>query len=441
MRLFAIAIVVLLGVSAYAGRLQCNATDRMGRPSEESVGMREWVLLMFLAGFTPPAVSENAVPLVKVTVDQLEQAVTASHGKPDADVAEQLMNMELIERLNTAKLQHLEADLPGSKAQEALMALADRSAFLNPPDAEVAATPPPDPAALRKMMALIVNYVNTTARQLPNLIATRSTTGFEDRPQEDVKEATGLMTLIYLPLHVVAKSSVEVTYRDRQEVVDAKAVKAQKHGPQISGLVTSGEFGPILSRSVADAIQGKITWGHWESGPGGTEAVFHYAVPNEKSHYEVQFCCVANGFNSDGTPNLQVFSERASYHGEIAFDPATGTILRITMEAEMQPGELVSKAAMLIEYGPVEIGGKSYTCPAKSVSILLAHTAQQKGMFSRANLQGSAKTFLNDVAFGQYRRFGSETRILTGDVLGSNQPAGAGSADAPYSAPTRAPTH
>ena len=258
MRLFAIAIVVLLGVSAYAGRLQYNATDRMGRPSEESVGMREWVLLMFLAGFTPPAVSENAVPLVKVTVDQLEQAVTASHGKADADVAEQLMNMELIERLNTAKLQHLEADLPGSKAQEALMALADRSAFLNPPDAEVAATPPPDPAALRKMMALIVNYVNTTARQLPNLIATRSTTGFEDRPQEDVQEATGLMTLIYLPLHVVAKSSVEVTYRDRQEVVDAKAVKAQKHGPQISGLVTSGQWRMRSRAKLHGAIGNRV---------------------------------------------------------------------------------------------------------------------------------------------------------------------------------------
>src|ERR1035438_4822352 len=93
---------------------------------------------------------------------------------------------------------------------------------------------------------------------------------------------------------------------------------------------------------------------------------------SEKSHYEVQFCCVANGFNSDGTPNLQVFSERASYHGEIAFDPATGTILRITMEAEMQPGELVSKAAMLIEYGPVEIGGKSYT-DRKSTRLNSSH--------------------------------------------------------------------
>ncbi|MGA8727491.1 MAG: hypothetical protein WB608_01980 [Terracidiphilus sp.] len=105
--------------------------------------MREWVLLMFLAGVTPPAVAENAVPPAKVTVDQLEQALAASHGQTDADVAKQLMNMKLTERLNTAKLQHLEADLPGSKAQEALMALADSSAFLDPPPAE--SPPPPRP--------------------------------------------------------------------------------------------------------------------------------------------------------------------------------------------------------------------------------------------------------------------------------------------------------
>ena len=403
--------------------------------------MRQCVPLLFLAGFVLSAAGEDAVPRAKVTVDQLEQAVVASQGKPDADVARQLLNMELAERLSTAKLARLEAELPGSKAQEALLAVADSSAFLDPPAAEIPANPPPDATALRKMMTLVVDYVNTTARQLPNLIATRSTTGFEDRPQEDVQEATGLMTLSYLPLHVVGKSSVEVTYRDRQEVVDAKAEKALERAPQIHGLVTSGEFGPILSRSVADAIQGKITWGRWETGPGGTEAVFHYAVPTEKSHYNVQFCCVANGFNSDGMANLQVFNERAGYHGEIAFDPATGTILRIAMEAEMQPGELVTNAAMLVEYGPVDIGGKSYTCPAKSVSILLAHTAQQKGMYSGEHLQGSTKTFLNDVAFGQHRRFGSEMRILTVGGPGANEPAGPASADAPYSAPARAPSH
>jgi hypothetical protein len=138
---------------------------------------------------------------------------------------------------------------------------------------------------------------------------------------------------------------------------------------------------------------------------------------------------------------LRVFNASASYHGEIAFDPANGAILRITMEAEMPQGELVSKAGMMVEYGPVEIGGKSYICPVKSVSVLQAHTTQNQGAYSRSNYKGPAKTFLNDVTFGQYRRFGSETRILTGDSLAPTMPSGPASADAPYSPPSRAPTH
>jgi hypothetical protein len=102
---------------------------------------------------------------------------------------------------------------------------------------------------------------------------------------------------------------------------------------------------------------------------------------------------------------------------------------------------LVTKAAMLVEYGPMEIAGKNYVCPTKSVSILMAHTGQQSGMISKEHYKGSAKTYLNDVAFGQYRRFGSETRILAGGDGDSSQPRGPSSADAPYSPSSRAVTH
>jgi len=50
------------------------------------------------------------------------------------------------------------------------------------------------------------------------------------------------------------------------------------------------------------------------------------------------------------------------------------------------------------------------------VSLLQAHVGQQNPMFAKSNYRGPAKTFLNDVQFKQYRRFGSETRILTSDV-------------------------
>ena len=78
----------------------------------------------------------------------------------------------------------------------------------------------------------------------------------------------------------------------------------------------------------------------------------------------------------------------------------------------MPPKGLVSNAGIAIEYAPVEIGGRNYICPSKSVSLLRAHTIVPQGAYSRANYQGPAKTYLNEVEFTQYRRFGSETRIL-----------------------------
>jgi hypothetical protein len=373
--------------------------------------MSRFFLAMMLAALALPAVAAKfAAPKSngpeKVTVDQLEQALSVVHGKSDAEMAQALSALELTERLSAARLAHLEADLPGEKTREALLILADQSAFLLPPDDELVHDPTPDAGATRQMLVQIVSYVNTTVRQLPNLMAERDTIGFEDRPQEDIQEATDVVSVSYLPLHAVGKSSLAVTYRDRKEVVDGVATKALKHEGKVGGLVTSGEFGPILSTVLADALKGKITWARWEQGQSRRLAVFHYSVPDEKSNYYVKFCC---------DTDASVFNERASYHGEITFDPADGSILRLTLEAEMPPKGLVPHAGIAIEYSSVEIGGKGYTCPAKSVSLLQAHTALPQGAFSRSNYQGAPKTFLNDVEFRDYRRFGSETRILASD--------------------------
>jgi hypothetical protein len=375
--------------------------------------MRPFALVVFLvvSVFSVSAAPKTPGP-EKITVSQLHKSMAAAPGEPDADLAQQLSNFELTERLSPALLAQLDASAPGDKSRQALLLLADKAAFLDPPAPEIPADPNPDPTATRQMLVKIVNYVNTTLRQLPNLIASRETTGFEDRPQEDALEATGIVSYSYQPLHFVGKSLAAVTYRDRKEVVEAAIAKPAKQGPKVGGLTTTGEFGPILSTTLADALKGKIIWARWEQSASGKVAVFHYAVPNEKSNYRVQFCCVLNGFNSDSTPDLQIFDEKSSYHGEIAFDPADGTILRVTLQAELPPHELVSNAGLMVEYAPVEIAGKSYVCPARSVSVLAAHTAQPHGMYSKANYQGPTKTFMNDVVFGQYRRFGSEARIV-----------------------------
>ena len=248
----------------------------------------------------------------KLNVAQLDQMLAAAHAETDADLAEQLSSLELTERLGTRQLTRLTGTLPGEKSHDALLLLADKSAFLPPPPGDVPSDPAPDPASTRQMLVKMVNYVNTTLRQLPNLIAARDTTGFEDRPQEDALEATGIVSYSYQPLHFAGESIDSVTFRDRKEVVDTNLRASTKRGSKVGGLSTSGEFGPILSTVLGDALKGKISWDRWERGATRTLAVFHYEVPEGKSNYRVRFCCIVDGLNQDGTPNQRPFA-RASF--------------------------------------------------------------------------------------------------------------------------------
>ena len=113
--------------------------------------MRKSILLVLAAGLV---VSAAAQPSTSISVEELERALAASEDahQADADVARQLSGMELTERLSTAKLARLKAGLPGEKSEQALVALADSSVFLDPPAAEIPANPTPDPAALRQML-------------------------------------------------------------------------------------------------------------------------------------------------------------------------------------------------------------------------------------------------------------------------------------------------
>src|ERR1035437_837759 len=373
--------------------------------------MRKLVLLLLLTGTALSAFAAR-----RVTVEQLERLLAAAHGKPDAKVAQQLSNLELTERLSAASLSRWEADLPGPESRRSLVVLADVSAFLDPPAADIPATATPDRAAQKKMLALTVDYAAKIISKLPNFFATRDTIFFEDTPQS---YRADMSAIPYQPLHPVGRSSDTVLYRDGREVVDAGAAKQKKHEPGERGLTTSGVFGPILGTVLVDAAQGKLSWGYWEQGAAGPVAVYRFVIPRDKSHYQVKYCCVSQG-NGDA-----IFRQYSGYHGEIDVDPANGAILRLALQADLEPSDPLLRSDILVEYGPVEVGGKTYVCPVKSVSMTVAPShsngpADQRyygelldkdNYADREHLQ----TMLNDVAFVQYQIGRASCRILTGE--------------------------
>jgi hypothetical protein len=115
------------------------------------------------------------------------------------------------------------------------------------------------------------------------------------------------------------------------------------------------------------------------------------------------------------------------YLGELAIDPGTGAILRLTMEAELgwirepnlNPVLPAKGAAMMVEYGPVEIGGRKYVCPLRSVVIMRVRTVSTLTIWGQTfDIYGPYETLLNDIVYTDYHKFGSEARMLPGfDVV------------------------
>ncbi len=388
--------------------------------------MGKRVLWLLVFGFALPSLAADQATSSRLSVEQLERVLTAARGKRDGEVAKQLCAIELTQRLSSTKLTQLSAGLPGEKSQQALLALADVSAFLAPPPGEIPATAVPDSAAQRQMLARTVGYLARTLPLLPNLFATRDIIRFESRPLAPDNDLA-----VDESWRAAGRSAVTVFYRDGHEYVDAGATKNAKAQAPDRGLATWGEFGPILGTVVIDAAQNRLTWSHWELSAAGPQAVFHYVVPVERSHYEVRFCCVTQHYGLETNYLIQ----RVGYHGEITVDPDSGTILRLTAIADPAAGSTIAEASLLVEYGPVDVGGKIYFCPVRGIALALSPDlkslsstlSQLSATPASGKLPPLQKTnvttlatspqqyLLNDISFRQFHLFRSSSRIVSGN--------------------------
>jgi hypothetical protein len=343
----------------------------------------------------------------QVTVAQLERRLAELKAKPDGDAALAIGELQLTERLSEDRLKTLDKELPGEKSRAILLAVADESGLMPPPAAEIPDRLAPDIAEQKRILALTVEYVKDTIPRLPNFLASRVTERFEDTPQ--------ILTVYerspYRPLHSLGTDTAAVTYRNGLETVSATGQPTTQKPHE--GLNSWGAFGPVLGVVLLDAARSHMEWGRWEQVPDGFLAVFRYSVPKANSHYEVNYCCmpeVTDQINHKALP----FRQTPAYHGEIAVDPATGAILRLIVQADMKDSDPVVKADILVEYGKVEIGGKTYVCPVHSVSASLAQSLWTPPGYQSPNpyLLRPLKTSVSDIVFRDYHVFRAEARVV-----------------------------
>jgi hypothetical protein len=351
--------------------------------------------------------SDQPDPAIRrVTVAQLEQLLDAVHSQGDGEVARRLSSLELTQRLSDKRLASWTGALHGKKTQQALKILADASAFMPPPPAEISADAPPDAVAQLRMLSSAADYLRKTIPKLPNFFASRTTVQYEETAQ-----FYGASSKVdYEPLHATENFKETVLYRNGREVADSGTTKRKKRRAQDPYLITYGTFGPVLG-FVRDAIAvpSDLTWSRWERGPNGTVAVFRYAVPRKRSRYRIRGCCLPGG---EGKYDFQVF---AGYHGEITLDPASGAILRLEAEGDMEGFLPVDRSDIMITYGPVDIGGKSFICPLRSIGMMRARSVTTKMEWDEGfKTWGPYLTTLNDIQYEDYHMFRGESRLMPG---------------------------
>jgi len=340
----------------------------------------------------------------RVTVAEIEQ--TLKRGGADRELAAELSGLEATERVSRARLAVWLNRTRGQRTREALTVLADRSAFLEPPQDDLDPKPAPDEAGRKAMLEKAADYLVSEIPRLPNFYATRITTQYgEPVPQE------GQTWKVAQPdrrLHLERTTRARVFFEDHKEVVDHEAVKAED-GPIKEKLTTSGTFGPILLLAMKRSSEpgSTIHWSHWEKGAAGPVAVFRFNVAPDLNGFQVGFCCLALD------DRMVPYERDASFRGEVAIDPATGHILRLMVQAKLEPRLPLQGSGIVVEYGPVSMGGVTYLCPVKSISMSRQRRLWEIGEWGMTfRLYGPFKEILNDIQFANYHLFRSESHIL-----------------------------
>ena len=275
------------------------------------------------------------------------------------------------------------------------------------------------------MLAAARSYVAQTLPRLPNLLATQTTNRYDDSPQEAKKGGWQVRA----GLHLVDTSSREISVYE--ETANRSATVASARWQEQVGLTSGGEFASTLGMILTDTLKGKVTWSHWEQSAVGQTAVFHYSVPRSASHFEV-IGVLQRQAALEGSPaqigNSRVsgievkpssisksstFVTRPGYHGSLWLDPATGSILRVTVEVDSKESVPFQRAAILVQYGPVQIGDSEFICPLRSVALSTAPAGANLDPLTR--IPGDAPTqWVNESMFTNYRRFGSTVRVVPG---------------------------
>jgi hypothetical protein len=332
----------------------------------------------------------------------------------DENAARSLSDVYLTERLSDDTLARMLREAPGPKTQTALRELAADSAFLDPPLVELPQREKPGLEEQKTLLARAVQYASGFVRALPDFVCSIETRLLDD----DLRHGNGAEGK-WERFHLRDVAVSGLTFEAGKETYKVQAINGRltRDSKPLQGLTTWGEFGPLMSELFLEDSDPSFFWSHWEIFEGKQLAVLGYSVNAAHSHYAVTWCCSAI-IGAEG--KYPPVTTKVAYTGQIFLDPGSGAILRITRQTADLPIEShIDLIRTVVEYRPVEIGGSTYICPFRSISV-----ARETRNIARNSYDYLPETVtnLNEVRFTGYHKFEIESKILSGDEPSSPKP-------------------
>lgn len=235
----------------------------------------------------------------------------------------------------------------------------------------------PDAGTQQKILAAMRQYAEEYVSNLPNFICKQTVEQFQAGKKSDHWHHGDTLTST-------------LTFNQGKEQRHLELVNDKPIKPGIkrwrTPLTTEGEFGILLSNVFGEASAASFQWNGWQAMSGKRLAVFDFSIDQEHSTLKLSRSDLAHAV--------------VPYHGSVYGDPESGVIWRITDGASGLPADLDTQAiSTSIDYGPVQIGERSYMLPTRA-SVLL---------------EMRDRKVRNDMTFQDYRKFETQSTITFGD--------------------------
>jgi hypothetical protein len=237
--------------------------------------------------------------------------------------------------------------------------------------------PPPGPEEIKQLIGDARDRAVSYAESLPNFLCVEITNrSYDPNGTGRWKHRDTIAELL--------------RYRDKTEThttieIDGKPSNLDRDALlQKKSTFSSGELGGVLRAVFEPSAKADFQWKETDALGSGTVQVFDYHVARANSAFTVT-----------GMNDKQI---TVGFHGQVFVDGATRNVRRITLDADDIPRDFPTHSTTIgVDYDYVAINGHDYLMPM-SAELRLT--------------QGRHEAIMNTIEFRDYKRFGSNLKIL-----------------------------